>query len=419
MASVGFSIPNNLDYSRPTKDIPLKSNQVSFKPISGSTFSGDGDANIKINVSSNSQFWDISKSYLKFKVQFSGTKATSHKLPLAGYGYLINQVDTYCGGILVESLNDYNKMVANNYKHLPSEYLNTLKALEQYNNATGSVVNGICTADSGVTVCHAIRNTFETCPKAIPLMFIRGGVQYEIKLETMARFLATNTDAGLTSYTVSEVEYVACLFEPEAAVIKQYNDSFKNGGVAQFPLRITKCIKNVPVNASQQQYTLQLGYHKSLEEINCLTHSNVLGISGGTTGNDSSNNFTHNGVTKYRFEIGGERYPRNFDIQMIGSTAGGSISAENVMQKLISQDNTFPFLNHQTGSPIDTVGNSIYYCFKNNSFGSGIPISDGIVTAAVEGTPSSTSVINYWYVTLSALLKISADNVELDTKSLD
>lgn len=410
--TTNFSLPSQLNYTQPPQQLSGQKNFVSFKPKAGTSFTGND--NIQIPITSTNSFLDPTRSYLKFRVSFAGTTSASHRTPLSGYSYAFDKVDTYVGGVLVESIADYNKYVACLYKRLPAGYQSQLAVLEQYNEAS-STTNGVCGANAGVLVCHAPRVALFEQTRHIPLSFIRGGIELNFTVLPFSQFIAVNNAGSLTGYTIDQVELIACMIQPSDAFLSSFAKSLQSGSEAKIPLEVCRTIKSFPQNSSVNTYTLNTGFHKSL---NSILNTNAPTVSG--AGTDGSNLFTNNGQTSYRYEISGSRYPQNFNIYTNSATAGGMIGAEQVMMGLCAVDNTFTGLNQQTSDIVDVNGNFNYTDFRSDaSFASGVPISDGQVVFVAEGTPSTTTnITNYSWVFVNALLKISMNSVSLDTKEL-
>lgn len=411
-STVNFNLPTQMSYTQPAQVLSGEKQFISYKAKSGTSFSGND--NISIPITSTNQFLDPTRSYLKFRVSFAGTTNSGHRLPYSGYSYAINKFDTYVGGVLVESISDYNKYVASLYKRLPTGYQNQLAVLEQYNESA-STLNGVCGANSGILVCHAPRIAVLEQTRYLPVSMIRGGIELNFSITPFAEFISANNAGSLTGYTIDNVEFIACMISPSDQFLSSFAKSLQSGSEAKIPLEVCRTVKSFPQNSSVNTYTLNTGFHKSLTSI---LNANAPTVSG--AGTDGSNLFSNNGMTSYRYEISGKRYPQNFNIYTNSATAGGMVGAEQVMQGLCAVDNTFTGLNQQTTDLVDASGNFLYTDFRSDkSFSSGVPISDGQVVMVCEGTPTTTSnITNYSWIFVDALLKVSMNSVSIDTKEL-
>jgi hypothetical protein len=409
-----FVLPSNLQYSQPAERLSGEKQFVSFAPTGATSYSM-GDS-IKININSNNQFLDPARSYLRFRVRGAGTSSASHKIPVAGWAYAINRVSTHVGGVLIEDISDYNRFISLLYQKLPASHQNMLKKLESYDTQNAVAVASANGLTNGQVICHALRVALLEQPKMLPLCFVRGGIELNLYLETLNNFLHVNSDAGITGITIDQVAFVACMVKPADAYLQQFSKSLEGGAQVKIPIELCKSIRNTPVNASESSELLNVGFLKSLKSIWQASHSNTLGVSSSTSGNDSSMNYSMNGLQRYSLQVGGKKYPQNFDISCCQTVGSTTVSPEHLMQELVSVDNTYAFLNEPSGA---TTGSHIFYEFSNDkSWGSGIPVSDGIVSLAKVGTPTSTSVNQYTFCWHDALLKISASSCEVDSKAL-
>jgi len=416
MATTGFILPPSLSFSQPSEQMLGEKKFVSFSPSGQQSYS-PGDT-IKIQVSSSNQFMDPSRSYFRFRVRGTGTSNANHAIPFSGWSYLINRISTHVSGLQVEDISNYNTYVSSIYRAMPSEYQNVLTKLEDFGVQTGTVP--LANADgltNGKIICHAPRIAIlESAKKMIPLPFIKGNVEFNFYLEQFQNFMQTNASGQLTGLIIDQIAFVACMITPSPSYLEAFQSSLDGGSVVKLPLSCVKTIRNAPVNASESSELLNVGFLRSLKKVDQLIQSNVQGITSATSGNDSSRNFTLNGVSGYGLSIDSQNYPSNFMISTNTAVAAGPVSTENLMQKLCSVDNTYGFMNSEAGL---TSGNHLTYDLSHQgAFGSGVPVANGVVSINKRGTPTSTAVIQTNVIEYDALLKISSSSVELDTQQL-
>ena len=404
-------MPDSLNYSPPKIDIGGSKNYVRVPPISGTNFTSG--QNIKFIVNSDDKFLDQTRSYLSFKLTFTGTFHANHRLRKVGLMGCVRQVDTSLNGTLIESFPEYADYLSILYPSQPVSYQTVLKKLETYNDVANAVVSTSAGVGAGKYCTGPLRcGILEQKNAMIPISMIRGGLQIDLTLDTLSRFLANNEGSALTEYTLSDVYYVACFVKPPNNYLINFQNTLAAGRTATIPLEVVRVIRNTPTNASETTEPLNVGYIKSLKSwyqtinTNSPTASTAIGSIV-----DHSANFTANGHTGYHIELSGTRYPQNYDI---GCSLANGDNPENIQQLLTSVDNSFPLMDFNTG------GNFLFYEFSSNkSFGSGVPVSDSLISIVKKGTPTSTSVNQNNYFFSDAVVRISSTSVTLDTEKLE
>ncbi len=104
-------------------------NFVSYRPVSGETFTSG--KTFKININSDNEFLVPQKSYLKFNLKLTGGATTAGNcLTTLGAASVINRVTTSVSGRTIEDLQNYGSYVSCLYKRTPATQQNILKQLE-------------------------------------------------------------------------------------------------------------------------------------------------------------------------------------------------------------------------------------------------------------------------------------------------
>ena len=416
-----FFLPNTMSYAKPGQELNGVLNYHEFSPL-GATSYTPGDT-IEIDLNSTNEWIDPKKCYLKFKLVFSGgADTTTSKLLSVGYAGIIDSIETLVNGVQVEYFDQYSKYLSWLYRRLPSEAQETLKKIENFNTAptnTYALHTGYTVGD---VVCHSLRTALWEQSKEIPLMFCPGGIKLRIKLkDSVDKILSVKNST--TTFTVSNIRMVCGMKKHSDQINSQMAENLMNGGVINIPLEKVKYIRNNPdqngnTNAVEH---LNVGFVKSVNSVYQLTKANVDGVTAVTTGNgDSSNQWSLNNLSSYHVEIGSQQFPRNFNIGCGLDTSGSAFyntNPEIYIQQLVSLDNTYSFMNQDGNS---NGNQALFYNFApSQSFGVGLPASDGIISLVKNYSAAPTaSYVQENFVFYNALLKITNSQTILDEKYL-
>lgn len=409
-----FQLPESLLYTPPVQTTDGDVNWVSFPPMSGSSF-GPSES-FKINVSTPNELLIPQRSYLKFNLRLTGGATTTSGSSLSSLGgaSVFQSITTELGGVQVESLQNYNAMLATQYKRLPNTNQILLGETEMFGKQT-ELTKSANAYLYGRDVCHPLHIAIlESSDNALPLFAVRGGLQLSFQLETLNNVLASAASAS-TSYVVSSIEFVGCMLKPSDDYLQSFIAGMSKGSVAHIPLQLTKNIRVSPGTTDSQRSQLHTGFLRSIRSITGVCR---VAASLNNPAVDANNSFTSNNLKQYYFEIGSTRYPRNKVIKATNSTSFAAPSPENIMMAICSLDNTFPHFN-QTDITQNTDQMVYYNWASNRGFGSGISSEDGIITFNHDynnvGTVGSETM-DFW-LNYDADLRIGAAGVALDNRS--
>lgn len=410
---IDFQVPDNMLYGSPQSMLDGDLNYVSYKPVSGETFTSG--KSFKININSDNEWLVPQKSYLKFNLKLTGGATTAGNcITTLGAASVLQRVTTSVSGRNIEDTPDYPTYVSSLYKRATTTQQNALKELELYGNQTLLTVSANAYSN-GYTVCHAIRNALFECDQNIPVAFLAGGINVEIELSDYRKLLA-NTAGGSTDFSVSSVELICGMLKPSDSYIKQFQASLSAGRQATIPMTIIRAFKTQPsTSSSEQALQLQCGFHRSLRSVLAVRKlsSNI-----NSTSADEFNVDTLAGLKEYYFQIGSQRWPRNCTIKTQNDVSVSAPCAEHYMQMLTSLDNTFPHLNAVAHSGTNT-GQAIYYNFASNrSFGQGVPIEDGTLTINLSHNSSPSATDMTVFLAIDAVLKIDVSDVSFTTQDI-
>jgi hypothetical protein len=412
----GFSLPQDMLYQAPEIVQDGSINWVQTPPLDRSSFTQD--QSFKIRIGSLTDFLLPQRSYLKFDLKFTNstggsvaTSATSYLTSLGGAS-VFRSITTTCAGREVERIDNYNAFVSTIYKRLPTTAKNFLLQAELYGHTGASSLNhNADTVANGRTIYHPLRTALFENDKMICLPFLRGGVELDIQLESIVRVASDATPIG---YSISNIQFVGCYLRPNASYLQQFNSKLSSGQKAQVPLQVVRNIRISPSATTQQETPINLGFFKSLKQVMSINRS-ASTLS--TQGTDSFAVDTLDKLKSYYWRVGSERYPKNFAIECNNLVSTGAVKIEQQMMALCSLDNTYAHYN-STGFS-DTDSYQFYNWASNSSFGSGIPVEDGVINFAHEysSAPTATDVYDMWFF-VDGVLSISFEDVSMDFKDI-
>lgn len=397
-----FSIPESMKYNAETQQVDGDINWVRYTPVSGTTFAPSNTC--KLRLTSANEFLIPSKSYLRYDLTFTAGTIASVATSTLGGASVIKRMTTTVAGLQVEDIDNYNAYIATIYSRLPDSHKNLLKQTEGLGNTSAFSVS------TGRSVYHAPRVALLEQEKHIPLAFWGGGVDIDITFEDIAK--VQNSTAGSPStYTVSNVEFVACMLKPSDSYLQSYQSALSSGKWAKMPLQLCRNMRVSPSATTEQEVNLFTGVLRSLRS---LIGVNRLTASFGSSA-DTFNSFDNEDLRNYYFQIGSNRYPRNKPIEC-ANASGVIVQSEHLMQALCSVDNTYSHFNQP-----DSYASASDYIFfnwcSNPSLGSGAIVEDGNLTLvrSFVSAPATTSITDLFLI-YDAVLKFNATDFTLDAK---
>ena len=414
---VSLNLTQKLTYNEPNSIVDGDLNYTQFQCVSGQSWSAS--ESFDINVSSPDRVLDVSKSYLKFKLQMTGTTGTSGSAvtSVLGGAAALQRVQTSVGGLLIEDIQNYPVYVSTIYKRCTKEQQEMLKVLEGYSdqNAFAGSANA---NTNGRVVVHALRTCVSESDVHMPLFAIRSGITFSFTTSTLNDLIAT-TNTGATGFKVSEVYFVAALVKPSPAYIDNFMAGISGGKSASVPLQIVRNVRFKPTTLTQQETNLHIGQLKSLRQI--------FGVCRESTSINSSSTDSYaldalNALNSYYYMIGSERFPQNKEIFTNNAVASGAVDPESVMQTLVGLDNTYGWMSPFAGSNLYADDKDCifapYTFASNRSIGAGMATSDGFIQLVhkYNSAPAGTETADL-FIVYDAMLKLGA-SIELDAKNL-
>ena len=411
-----FHITQKLTYSEPDSIVDGDLNYVQFQPVAGQSWVAS--ETFDINVSSPDRVLDVSKSYLKFKLQLTGTTGTSGSAVTSTLGGVsaLQRVQVSVGGLLIEDIQNYNAYVSTLYKRATKEQADMLKVLEGYGDQ--SAFAGSADANTnGRVVCHAMRTCVNENDLHWPLFAIRSGITFSFTTSTLNDLIAT-TNTGATGFKISEVYFVGAMVKPSPAYIDSFMGGISGGKSASIPLQVVRNVRFKPSTLTNQETNLHIGQLKSLRQIWAISRE-ATSINSSST--DSFALDSLNALNSYYYMIGSERFPQNKEIYTNNAVASGAVDPESVMQSLVSLDNTYSWLSPFAGSNAYADNKDCLFApftfSSNRSLGAGVATSDGFIQLVhkYSSGPAGTETIDA-FIVYDAVLKLGA-TIELDAKN--
>ena len=228
-----MSLTSALAFDVKPSAVASRSVRASVNPSNGSTFSGDQQQIIRIDIPTgvSGQYLDCSQSYLKFAVTPAMGTATKIIVDKSAYSFF-SKLEVYHNGVLLESIDQHACLASTLFDlQVPnSAKLSDLNVLMGCYYETTSAVkkNFILPLLSGV-IGHLQE-------KYIPLGNLTGDLRLELTLNKNA-FVGNgsgDTDAAKSSwsYTMDDIEFMMDLVELDASTASQLTSvNMRNGGI--------------------------------------------------------------------------------------------------------------------------------------------------------------------------------------------
>jgi len=402
--------PDSLRYGQIPESSVVERSWQEVPPVSGTTFSANG--NIEFNINSSSQFLNLADSYIRYDMVLTGgTLASAGNISYNNsLASVIKESLLEYGGVQVERVDNYNNLVALKIKEDTSSNKNILKLTEAY--SAGNVLTA--TSDKftyGRQACHQLKSAFGKTSTELPLPFTRGGLRVALRLATVEEILAEAGAGGSdsTNFSITNVRFLARMVTPSPQYMKEAQDELSKNNLLRIPIKINKTITYTPTADLTQNKTMAVGYLGSLDKV-ALVHRTAS-----TLTTKSTDAFAHKNADLLEafFQVGSQRYPKNTPIYCNNAT-GAVKSPEQFMQRIVDCEWACDFSDN-----IDSNLNSglVYNFQKTKGLKSGIALEDGqiIVNARYKSDPSSFTVD--MFVEASGTILVSLNDLIIDLKS--
>ncbi|KAI3639024.1 hypothetical protein MIR68_002941, partial [Amoeboaphelidium protococcarum] len=230
----GFNAPDSLIYTAPQLGGPTKSmNYLSYRPKDGTTFTEKDD--ITIDIAGNGGLLDLSRSYFRYNLKLVGGDTTTRTSVLGGTA-ILQDITFTMAGQPVETVRNYNQYLSILNKRSTQEYKNILKVQEGYGDTQAFSTTQALTF--GRVVNHTLKTGFAECTQYIPLAYSKT-IQMNGLLDNFNSLVtAVGSTTPATSYTVSEVEFVGCIQDPEQDYQRAMSNGLANGKALYFQQKL-------------------------------------------------------------------------------------------------------------------------------------------------------------------------------------
>jgi hypothetical protein len=309
-----------LDYNNiKRRAMASRSYRVRIAPSNKTAFNAGETVFLDLPSNLSGTFMDMTQTYIRFKVTYTGTAGQVNKVSLdkcGAYGFL-QRVACITSGQQIYDLNNYNVLVA---ALMDTDASNDWKA-----NA-GNVLVGttaacphgesfqIAAADTVTrTYCLPfILNPFALQKKLVPL-FSLDSLRFRITLETLTNALI-QVSGGVASYALSDVELVTYFTELSPSAMAQL-DSMTGGVYNLLCPSYMNTQASITANATVVNTVLGIAV-SSLERIIVIQRANAaLDVGGASLGGRITN-----GLQTAQFFINSEAFPqRNVSCDDMGA----------------------------------------------------------------------------------------------------
>jgi len=333
-----LNINDSLTYSTPSRLEDGDVNFVSYKASGAQTFGPSETFTIKL--SSNNEFLALDRSYLKFKLN---TTAISTLHP-NGASACISSVLDMVSGVQLPVYSGWDIVRGVKLNSDSSERKSITSVCEQY---TGGATGSVTSVNGSFDICLPVPTSIESTEKLVPLAFLNAGHSISYTLNPANKVVV----AG--SYSITDVEIVACLITPPNSYLEEISKGLAGGGALKMPLQLYKSFTTNCSASLQQTFNIMSGYIGSLNSVTLVEKSNPF--------------VTQNGLSSFFITVDSKRFPRNKSIvtrpeKIYQTLAGyntriGSVGVADVNQQ-------FSQLTFKT----------------NGDFSAGIPTANGTLT---------------------------------------
>ena len=349
-----------LDYNNiKRRAMASRSYRVRIAPSNKTSFVAGETINLDLPSNLSGTFMDMTQTYIRFKVTYTGTAGQVNKVALdkaGAYGFL-QRVACITSGQQIFDLNNYNVLAA---------ALMDTDASSEWKANAGNVLVGTTAAcphgetfqiaDAGSvtrTYCLPfILNPFALQKKLVPL-FSLDSLRFRITLETLVNSLI-QVSGGVASYQLSDVEMVSYFTELSPSAMAQL-DSMTGGVYNLLCPSYSNTQGNITAGATVVNTVLGIAV-SSLERIIVIQRANAALVAGGA----SLGGRITNGLQTAQFFINSEAFPqRNVSMDDMGAEPLAEFLIADHALSDFSRSSGVQNFNVSTGAT-GTEGQNIY-----------------------------------------------------------
>jgi len=291
------SIPESFRSNRSAKPIPCVLQTVNIPALSGNA-SASGTSVLQIPCGASAGI--MMNPYLSFKVQFTGTKAKSlnFKGATESASALINRLSTYVNSVQVDNIQNADQVYDCLFAHSTSQ---DWLAYDAKVLMLSDVAIAIADLDAPNNV-SAVQNVVLPLigmlgsQQAFPLYLINGQLQIQLDYNAINRAV-WSADAGVSAYTISDVQLVYDRLQPEQAFIDSVRGQMMQGQNFVYAYTNYQSVPKVSASNSTFNYGLNVSSLRGVIQTSVLTTD----LSTATAQGKSA----ANGLTQFRVSLDG------------------------------------------------------------------------------------------------------------------
>ncbi|KAJ3308316.1 hypothetical protein HDV04_001382 [Boothiomyces sp. JEL0838] len=394
-----LNIHESMTYLQTSPTIAGSINWVSFKPIGPTSYGSNSSATIK--VTSNTELLNLQRSYLKF--QLTVTLPSGVTLPVLspfGASAAFKSIQEQWGGLALNTFDNWN--IVNSIRNLTStkerqDIANICEGFAAYNTVTTygtptPQVGPTLTAGAADTYCIPIPTGVDT-DQLIPIAALNSGIQYIYNFAPDAEVFSGT--GGQPTYTISNLEFVACLVTPPASYLSQLSEGLNKGADLKVTCSMYKVFNaSLTAGMTPQNILVNTGFYDSVNTLTVVTK------------NTSTPNVMKSNVIDFYVSVDSKRYPRN---KLIGGVSG---DPELIYQQLASTNTVYSSMSISASN----------YQFQHLSFKSsqdpftGIPTKNGAFECVFDynaGSLPAAGDVSTFIFNFDAVLHVSQNGVAL------
>jgi hypothetical protein len=399
-------------YQHPRIDSPVTGNReawLAVQPTNGSVFRSGMNQYITLNISSNSSFLRTVQSFLAATVvpldaqnnPIQGAKMTS-----LGAAACFSRMEIRFADGIVETIEDYNDILALAYSTASVNRKKVLQKLEGYGNVDFA-------AGGATRFAHALYSSLMVTPQLLPLPVLQTGVTISLHMAPVEYVFTSPVD----HYELRNVSFKYCSVTPDPAfTIALLNAVQSQNRALYIPMQQITSYKTVGNGSMNQIVNIASGQKSSIVSVDSVVWR-ASDYADRTK--DKAKRFINAGLVSWKINAAGLQSPQN---ALSFEYEGGS-NPESLLMTLMSESGSVYDLGSQFSIPDDFETSSfrigLNYQSSTENFSQGISTigaASPFITLEMQNDRPLTSdyVINS-IVTNDALVAISGAGIQVSS----
>lgn len=313
-------------YQHPRIESPVSGNRESWQsigPTNGSIFRSGMNSYITLNISSNSSFLRTVQSFLAATVvplDAAGKVVQGAKMTSLGAGACFSRMEIRFADGIVETIEDYNDILALAYSTASVNRKKVLQKLEGYGNTDF--------ASGGATrFAHALYSSLMVTPQLLPLPVLQTGVTITLHLAPVEYVFTSAVD----HYELRNVSYKYCSVTPDPAfTIALLNAVQSQNRALYIPLQQITSYKTVGNGSMNQIVNIAAGQKSSIVSVDSVVWK-ASDYADRTK--DKAKRFINAGLVSWKLTAAGLQAPSN----ALSFEYDGGSNPESLAMTLLSE----------------------------------------------------------------------------------